>query len=164
MPELPLHSILTTRTAAISSQPRGSSRCPLPVMDARTAMTMRRNEGTADKGPNMMDFTRRWGIKALVGLAVAVSAGGVVAERSVAVSPATSTEPDSRPRLDVVHPRRATVAQRLQTNATLAAFEQADLFAKVTGYLSDVRVDIGDHVTVGQVLAVIDVPEMEKDL
>ena len=78
--------------------------------------------------------------------------------------PAKSTEADSRPRVEVVHPRRVTVAQRLQTNATLAAFEEADLFAKVTGYLSDVRVDIGDHVKAGQVLAVIDIPEMEQQL
>src|SRR5207302_11396249 len=54
--------------------------------------------------------------------------------------------------------------RRLQTNATLEAFEESDLFAKVSGYLSDVRVDIGDHVKAGQVLAVIDVPEMEKEL
>jgi RND family efflux transporter MFP subunit len=63
-----------------------------------------------------------------------------------------------------VRPRRVTVAQRLQTNATLEAFEEADLFAKVSGYLSDVRVDIGDHVKAGQVLAVIDVPEMKQQL
>jgi RND family efflux transporter MFP subunit len=63
-----------------------------------------------------------------------------------------------------VRPRRVTVAQRLQTNATLEAFEEVDLFAKVSGYLSDVRVDIGDHVKAGQVLAVIDVPEMKQEL
>ena len=63
-----------------------------------------------------------------------------------------------------MHPRRITVAQRLQTNATLEAFEETDLFAKVSGYLSDVRVDIGDHVKAGQVLAVIDIPEMEQEL
>jgi len=62
------------------------------------------------------------------------------------------------------HPRRVTVVQRLQTNATLEAFEETDLFAKVSGYLSDVRVDIGDHVKAGQVLAVISVPEMENEL
>jgi RND family efflux transporter MFP subunit len=56
------------------------------------------------------------------------------------------------------------VAQHLQTNATLEAFEEADLFANVSGYLSDVRVDIGDHVKAGQVLAVIDVPEMKQEL
>ena len=111
-----------------------------------------------------MNFTSRTGIKVLV--VVGLGAGAIIAERHLAASPppAKSAEVDSHPRIEVVHPRRITVAQRLQTNATLAAFEEADLFAKVTGYLSDVRVDIGDHVKAGQVLAVIDVPEMEKEL
>jgi len=56
------------------------------------------------------------------------------------------------------------MARRLQTNATLEAFEKADLFAKVSGYLSDVRADIGDHVKAGQVLALIDAPETEQEL
>jgi RND family efflux transporter MFP subunit len=113
-----------------------------------------------------MNFTSRTGIKVLVVAAVALGAGGIVAERHLAASPSpvNSRKADSLPRVEVVRPRRVTVAQRLQTNATLEAFEEADLFAKVSGYLSDVRVDIGDHVKAGQVLAVIDVPEMEKEL
>jgi RND family efflux transporter MFP subunit len=112
-----------------------------------------------------MSFANRSTMKILI-VAVALAAAGVVAERHLAASqaPAKSTEVDSRPSVEVVHPRRLTVAQRLQTNATLEAFETADLFAKVTGYLSDVRVDIGDHVKAGQVLALIDLPEMEKQL
>src|SRR5256885_17164723 len=112
---------------------------------------------------NGMNFISRNGIKALVAL-VGIGVVGIVAARSLAASPSKSTEADSRPRVEVVHPRRVTVAQRLQTNATLEAFEETDLFAKVSGYLSDVRVDIGDHVKAGQILAVIDVPEMEKEL
>jgi len=112
-----------------------------------------------------MNFTSQTGIKVLLVL-VGVGVGGIVAERHLAASPSpvNTTKADSPPRVEVVRPRRATVAQRLQTNATLAAFEEADLFAKVSGYLSDVRVDIGDHVKAGQVLAVIDVPEMEQEL
>src|SRR3981189_1454298 len=112
-----------------------------------------------------MSFTSRTGIKVLV-VVVGVGAGGIVAERHLAASPSpvNSTKADNPPRVEVVLPRRATVAQRLQTNATLEAFEEADLFAKVSGYLSDVRVDIGDHVKAGQVLAVIDVPEMKQEL
>src|SRR5467141_1442211 len=112
-----------------------------------------------------MNFTSRTGIKVLV-VAVGVGAAGIVAEQHLAASPSpvNVTKVGSPPRVEVVHPRRATVAQRLQTNATLEAFEEADLFAKVSGYLSDVRVDIGDHVEAGQVLAVIDVPEMKQEL
>src|SRR6266404_3136724 len=112
-----------------------------------------------------MNFASRTGIKVLVVAAVALGAGGIVAERHLAASPSpvNSRKADSLPRVEVVRPRRVTVAQRLQTNATLEAFEEADLFAKVSGYLSDVRVDIGDHVKAGQVLAVIDVPEMKQE-
>ncbi len=112
---------------------------------------------------NRMNFIRRNGIKALVAL-VGVSAVGIVAERFLAASPSKLAIPDTRPRVEIEHPRRVTVVQRLQTNATLEAFEETDLFAKVSGYLSDVRVDIGDHVKAGQVLAVISVPEMENEL
>ncbi|CAN7439326.1 efflux RND transporter periplasmic adaptor subunit [Phyllobacterium sp. LjRoot231] len=112
-----------------------------------------------------MIFMSRTGITVLM-VVVGVGAGGIVAERHLAASPSpvNSTGADSPPRVEVVRPRRVTVAQSLQTNATLEAFEEADLFAKVSGYLSDVRVDIGDHVKAGQVLAVIDVPEMEQEL
>jgi multidrug resistance efflux pump len=114
-----------------------------------------------------MNFTSRTGIKVLA-VVVGVGTAGIVADWHLAASPSPSLEipwkPDNLPRVEVVRPRRATVAQRLQTNATLEAFEEADLFAKVSGYLSDVRVDIGDHVKAGQVLAVIDVPEMNQEL
>ena len=113
-----------------------------------------------------MKFASQTTIKVLMVVA-ALAAGAIVAEKHLAASVpplAKSAEVDSRPRIEVVQPRRVTVAQRLQTNATLAAFEEADLFAKVTGYLSDVRVDIGDHVKAGQILAVIDIPELEQQL
>src|SRR3981189_922450 len=116
---------------------------------------------------NGMNFIARNSIKALVAL-IAIGVVGMVADRYLAASPSAarsqSTEADIRPRVEVVRPRRSTVAQRLQTNATLEAFEETDLFAKISGYLSDVRVDIGDHVKAGQVLSVIYVPEMEKEL
>ena len=112
-----------------------------------------------------MNLTGRTGVKVFA-VVVGIGAGGIIAERHLLASPSPvhSTKTDSPPRVEVVRPRRATVAQRLQTNATLEAFEEADLFAKVSGYLSDVRVDIGDHVKAGQVLAVIDIPEMKQEL
>jgi RND family efflux transporter MFP subunit len=114
-----------------------------------------------------MNFTGRTGVKLLV-VVVSVGAAAIVADWHLAASPSPSLvspwKPDNLPRVEVVRPRRAAVAERLQTNATLEAFEEADLFAKVSGYLSDVRVDIGDHVKAGELLAVIDVPEMQQEL
>src|SRR3984893_13918791 len=115
-----------------------------------------------------MNFRGRTGIKVLA-VVIGVGAAGIVADWHLAASPSpppslvSPWKPTNLPRVEVVRPRHATVAQRLQTNATLEAFEETDLFAKVSGYLSDVRVDIGDHVKAGQVLAVIDVPEMKQE-
>src|SRR5205823_10502136 len=39
-----------------------------------------------------------------------------------------------------------------------------DLYPKVSGYLSEVRVDIGDHVKAGELLALVSLPETEKQL
>jgi RND family efflux transporter MFP subunit len=114
-----------------------------------------------------MNFMNRTGIKVLA-VVIGGGAAGVVADWHLAASPSPSLvspwKQGNLPRVEVVRPRRVTVAQHLQTNATLEAFEETDLFAKVSGYLSDVRVDIGDHVKAGQVLAVIDVPEMKQEL
>jgi multidrug efflux pump subunit AcrA (membrane-fusion protein) len=109
----------------------------------------------------------RWltALKMLV--AAAALGGGVYAAMPYLDGPptkATASGPESRPKVDVIHARRTTLAQRLVSNATLEAFEEADLFAKVSGYLSDVRVDIGDHVKSGQLLAIADVPEMDQEL
>jgi len=81
-----------------------------------------------------MKFASETSIKTLIVVVVAIAAGAIVAQRNMAATPppAKSTEADSRPRIEVVHPRRVTVAQRLQTNATLEAFETTDLFAKAS--------------------------------
>ena len=78
-----------------------------------------------------MNFTSRTGIQVLV-VVVGVGAAGIVADWHLVASPSpVNSKADSPPRVEVVRPRRVTVAQRLQTNATLEAFEEADLFAKV---------------------------------
>ena len=46
----------------------------------------------------------------------------------------------------------------------VAAYYTADLYAKESGYVSEVLADIGDHVKKGQVLAVIEQPEMQQQL
>jgi RND family efflux transporter MFP subunit len=101
---------------------------------------------------------------ATMAVIVAASASAFLYLRASPPSNATTAALERRPSVDVVKPVRTTLVQRVQGNATLEAFEDADLFAKVSGYLSDVRVDIGDHVKAGQVLAVIDVPEMKQEL
>jgi multidrug efflux pump subunit AcrA (membrane-fusion protein) len=51
----------------------------------------------------------------------------------------------------------------LDAPATVHAFFATDLYAKESGYALRVDADIGDHVRAGQVLAVIDNPELQKE-
>ena len=111
-----------------------------------------------------MYIMNKTGLRVLLLALVGLGGGVIITKRQLAAAPPPVAEADSRPRVDLVHPRRLTLAHRLQTNATLEAFEETDLIAKVSGYVSEVRVDIGDHVKAGQVLAVIDIPEMYKEL
>jgi RND family efflux transporter MFP subunit len=59
-----------------------------------------------------------------------------------------------------MHLRRVSEA----TPAELLPYEQTDLYAKVSGFVKEIRVDYGDRVKKGAVLAVLHVPEMEKEL
>jgi multidrug efflux pump subunit AcrA (membrane-fusion protein) len=52
-------------------------------------------------------------------------------------------------------------AQSVVVPATIRAFFVTDLYAKDSGYVSQVNNDIGDQVKRGQVLAVIDNPELQ---
>ncbi len=46
--------------------------------------------------------------------------------------------------------------------ATVHPYYQAEIQARATGYLKELKADIGDYVEAGAVLAVIDVPEMQE--
>ncbi len=59
---------------------------------------------------------------------------------------------------------RQELTGRLRLAGTLVPYEQVTLYAKVTGYLKSLKVDIGDRVRKGQLLAEIEAPEMENAL
>src|SRR3954468_20010216 len=58
----------------------------------------------------------------------------------------------------------ATQPASIVVPGSVSAFYLADLYAKDSGYLAEVKVDIGDHVKKGDVLAVIDDPELAQQL
>lgn len=47
---------------------------------------------------------------------------------------------------------------------TLSADQRTELHARIEGYVGKVHVDIGDHVTPGQVLVTLDAPELQADV
>jgi RND family efflux transporter MFP subunit len=60
-----------------------------------------------------------------------------------------------------VHPTRGAVEHVTTQPGTVMAYESVQLYAKVAGFLQTQTVDIGDKVKRGQVLAVVDVPEIK---
>src|SRR5687768_9287533 len=72
-----------------------------------------------------------------------------------------NTSPPGLTRVKVVIPR-AGALERVTTQVGSVQGESVQLHAKVTGYLKSQFVDIGSRVKKGQVLAVVDVPELEK--
>ncbi|MHC4442654.1 MAG: efflux RND transporter periplasmic adaptor subunit [Planctomycetota bacterium] len=61
-------------------------------------------------------------------------------------------------------PQRMTLKRTTEQPATVRAYFQVDIHAKVAGYLRTLHVDIGDTVVKGQPIAEIEVPEMVKTI
>ena len=53
-----------------------------------------------------------------------------------------------------------SVAKSIELPAELLPYEQSQMFARVQGYVKDMKVDIGDRVRKGQTLALIEAPEL----
>jgi multidrug efflux pump subunit AcrA (membrane-fusion protein) len=59
---------------------------------------------------------------------------------------------------------REDLVDEVQYDAELRPHQEVDLHSKVAGYLQDIRVDIGDRVEKGQLMATIEVPELADDI
>ena len=58
----------------------------------------------------------------------------------------------------------SSLKQVIKKPATVYAYKTADMYAKVGGYLKNIKKDIGDKVTTKDTLAELDIPEMEQQL
>src|SRR5580698_11265034 len=68
------------------------------------------------------------------------------------------------PTVAVVKVARANLSSNLVLTAEFEPFQEIDVMAKVSGYIREINVDIGDRVHEGQVLATLEIPEMQDDL
>jgi RND family efflux transporter MFP subunit len=67
------------------------------------------------------------------------------------------------PTVDVVTVRGAPAGGSLTLPGETAAWYESTIYARVSGYVAKWYVDIGDHVKAGQVLALIDTPELDAE-
>src|ERR1700727_818943 len=66
--------------------------------------------------------------------------------------------------VNVVEPKSAAGLQEIVQPGTAQAFIDTPIFARTNGYLKKWYFDIGAHVEEGQLLAVIDTPELDQQL
>jgi RND family efflux transporter MFP subunit len=76
----------------------------------------------------------------------------------------TQAAATAAPAVDVVVVRNGAATGTLTLPGETAAWYESTIYARVDGYVSKWLVDIGDHVKTGQVLAIIDTPELDAEL
>ena len=77
---------------------------------------------------------------------------------------ATKAEMSRPPLVDVVPAKSSPMTQRLVLPGETAAWYDSKIYARVNGYVEKWLVDIGDHVSNGQTLALIETPELDAQL
>jgi len=75
-----------------------------------------------------------------------------------------ATESAAIPYVNVVHPAVGSKAQEVVLPGNTQAFIDTSIYARTNGYLKQWFVDIGAHVHQGQLLAIIDAPELDQQL
>ncbi len=76
----------------------------------------------------------------------------------------TKTEMLKPPPVDVVSAKASPLTQQLILPGETAAWNDSKIYARVNGYVDKWLVDIGDHVSSGQTLALIETPELDAQL
>jgi RND family efflux transporter MFP subunit len=115
--------------------------------------------------PDMTARLRKMAIVAVVALAlafVAVSIDRYVKYRRVAR--ATEEAAAALPAVDVISAQPVGTVQRLVLPGQTAAWHTSTIYARVNGYVGKWFVDIGDAVHRGQVLALIETPDLDAQL
>jgi RND family efflux transporter MFP subunit len=73
-------------------------------------------------------------------------------------------EAASAPTVAVAKVTRGDIAQSLTIAAEFRPFQEIEVHAKVAGYLKSIGVDVGDRVREGQLLAVLEIPELQEEI
>ena len=87
---------------------------------------------------------------------------GVVSSCSSSSKSAASSE--TAPVAPVVTAHRQDLSSQLSIAAEFQPYQEVNVYAKVSGYIQKLYVDWGSHVKQGQLLAVLEIPELQQQL
>ena len=101
-----------------------------------------------------------FGLLALLTLLVCLGA----CSRSQAVGAGGGDEQESVTTVGVTSVMRKPIMRQLTVSSELVPFQEIDVYAKESGYVKDLLVDYGSRVQKGQLMAVLEIPELEMQL
>lgn len=82
--------------------------------------------------------------------------------------PASPTAATTAPKETLVVAVQNPVRRSLRSNASLTGefrpYQQVDLFSKISGYLKKINVDVGSNVRAGDVIAILEAPELQAEV
>ncbi len=117
---------------------------------------------THEKSPvsgELMQFQRKHKLAILGIVFASLLVAAIVGKRARAVAPG-STASENVPYVAVAPAKRQSLSDSLAIAGQFIPYQNVELHAKVAGYIKHINVDIGDHVHKGQVLAVLEIPEL----
>ncbi len=108
-------------------------------------------------------FIRR-GTLGTVVVALLVGLIALWSSRRAVAQPSDSPNSGTAPVAGVAKVTREDLFKEVKYLAEFRPYEEVELHAKVSGYVSQMNVDFGDKVKAGQLLATLEVPELQADL
>jgi len=100
----------------------------------------------------------------LVAVAATVVASGIMTRKMADARLSEWTETQAVPVVAVATPGTKSLNSTIDLPGRLEAYSQAQIFARVSGYVKDLKADIGTPVKAGQVLAEIDAPDLDQQI
>jgi RND family efflux transporter MFP subunit len=108
---------------------------------------------------------RRWLMLASIAvLAAGILIFGIRSRVTVEANLRATTAQMAVPSVSVVQPKAAAPAQEIILPGNIQPFISSPIYARTDGYLKEWYFDIGAHVKAGQLLAVIQSPEVDEQL
>jgi RND family efflux transporter MFP subunit len=77
---------------------------------------------------------------------------------------AAADDTANAPAAAAVKVARRNIADNLEIASEFQPYQEVDVYAKVSGYIHKLNVDYGSHVKQGQVLAELEIPELQQQL
>ncbi|MGD0872898.1 MAG: efflux RND transporter periplasmic adaptor subunit [Bryobacteraceae bacterium] len=102
----------------------------------------------------------RFALPALLTLLVCLGA----CSRSPTLSAGSGEEAESVTTVGVTAVTRKPMMRQLTVSSELVPFQEIDVYAKESGYVKDLLVDYGSRVEKGQLMAVLEIPELEMQI